>query len=44
MIMFFDEMDSIFRTGTGVSSGVETTLVPQLLSEIDRVEGLRMSS
>lgn len=39
--MFFDEMDSIFRTrGTGVSSDVETTVVPQLLSEIDGVEGL----
>ena len=41
MIVFFDEMDSIFRTrGTGVSSDVETTVVPQLLSEIDGVEGL----
>ncbi|MDT7770161.1 MAG: proteasome-associated ATPase, partial [Mycobacterium sp.] len=41
VIVFFDEMDSIFRTrGTGVSSGVETTVVPQLLSEIDGVEGL----
>ena len=41
MIVFFDEMDSVFRTrGTGVSSDVETTIVPQLLSEIDGVEGL----
>ena len=41
VIVFFDEMDSIFRTrGTGVSSDVETTVVPQLLSEIDGVEGL----
>ncbi|MDT5086777.1 MAG: proteasome-associated ATPase [Mycobacterium sp.] len=41
VIVFFDEMDSIFRTrGTGVSSVVETTVVPQLLSEIDGVEGL----
>ncbi len=40
VIVFFDEMDSIFRTrGTGVSSDVETTVVPQLLSEIDGVEG-----
>ncbi|BBZ67602.1 proteasome-associated ATPase [Mycolicibacterium insubricum] len=41
VIVFFDEMDSIFRTrGTGVSSDVETTVVPQLLAEIDGVEGL----
>ena len=41
VIGYFDEMDSIFRTrGTGVSSDVETTIVPQLLSEIDGVEGL----
>jgi len=41
VIVFFDEMDSVFRTrGTGVSSDVETTIVPQLLSEIDGVEGL----
>ncbi|MEI4271301.1 proteasome ATPase [Klenkia sp. LSe6-5] len=41
VIVFFDEMDSIFRTrGTGVSSDVESTIVPQLLSEIDGVEGL----
>ena len=41
VIVFFDEMDSIFRTrGTGVSSDVETTIVPQLLSEIDGVETL----
>src|SRR3954452_13925049 len=41
VIVFFDEMDSIFRTrGTGVSSDVETTVVPQLLSEIDGVETL----
>src|ERR671910_313447 len=36
VIVFFDEMDSIFRTrGSGVSSDVENTIVPQLLSEID---------
>ncbi|MXQ76467.1 proteasome ATPase [Rhodococcus rhodochrous] len=41
VIVFFDEMDSIFRTrGSGVSSDVETTVVPQLLAEIDGVEGL----
>jgi proteasome-associated ATPase len=41
VIVFFDEMDSIFRTrGSGVSSDVELTIVPQLLSEIDGVEGL----
>ncbi|SDL81805.1 proteasome-associated ATPase [Geodermatophilus siccatus] len=41
VIVFFDEMDSIFRTrGSGVSSDVESTIVPQLLSEIDGVEGL----
>lgn len=41
VIVFFDEMDSLFRTrGTGVSSDVENTIVPQLLSEIDGVEGL----
>lgn len=39
VIVFFDEMDSLFRTrGTGVSSDVENTIVPQLLSEIDGVE------
>jgi proteasome-associated ATPase len=42
VIVFFDEMDSIFRTrGSGVSSDVENTIVPQLLSEIDGVEGLK---
>ena len=41
VIVFFDEMDSIFRTrGSGVSSDVETTIVPQLLAEIDGVEPL----
>src|SRR5580700_1681385 len=41
VIVFFDEMDSIFRTrGSGVSSDVENTIVPHLLSEIDGVEGL----
>jgi proteasome-associated ATPase len=41
VIVFFDEMDSIFRTrGSGVSTDVENTIVPQLLSEIDGVEGL----
>ncbi|PSO52465.1 MAG: proteasome ATPase [Actinobacteria bacterium QS_5_72_10] len=42
VIVFFDEMDSIFRTrGSGVSSDVENTIVPQLLSEIDGVESLK---
>src|SRR6202011_2783355 len=42
VIVFFDEMDSMFRTrGSGISSDVETTIVPQLLAEIDGVEGLR---
>jgi len=41
VIVFFDEMDSLFRTrGSGVSSDVENTIVPQLLSEIDGVESL----
>ncbi len=41
VIVFFDEMDSLFRTrGSGISSDVENTIVPQLLSEIDGVEGL----
>jgi proteasome-associated ATPase len=41
VIVFFDEMDALFRTrGSGVSSDVEATIVPQLLSEIDGVEGL----
>jgi proteasome-associated ATPase len=42
VIVFFDEMDSLFRTrGTGVSSDVESTIVPQLLSELDGVESLK---
>ncbi|MGH9023782.1 MAG: proteasome ATPase, partial [Acidimicrobiia bacterium] len=42
VIVFFDEMDSLFRTrGSGVSSDVESTIVPQLLSEIDGVESLK---
>ena len=42
MIVFFDEMDSLFRTrGTGISSDVESTIVPQLLSELDGVESLK---
>ena len=42
VIVFFDEMDSLFRTrGTGVSSDVENTIVPQLLAEIDGVESLQ---
>ncbi|MEJ5919869.1 MULTISPECIES: proteasome ATPase [unclassified Corynebacterium] len=41
VIVFFDEMDSIFRTrGSGVSSDMENTVVPQLLAELDGVEGL----
>ena len=42
VIVFFDEMESIFRTrGSGVSSDMETTVVPQLLTELDGVEDLR---
>ncbi|MBM3215701.1 proteasome ATPase [Candidatus Poribacteria bacterium] len=42
VIIFFDEMDSLFRTrGLGISSDMESTLVPQFLAEIDGVEGLR---
>jgi proteasome-associated ATPase len=42
VIVFFDEMDSLFRTrGSGISSDVENTIVPQLLSEIDGVEALK---
>ncbi|WP_120005209.1 proteasome ATPase [Nesterenkonia muleiensis] len=41
VVVFFDEMEALFRTrGTGVSSDVETTIVPQLLAEIDGVESL----
>ena len=42
VIVFFDEMDSLFRTrGTGISSDVESTIVPQFLAEIDGLERLR---
>jgi proteasome-associated ATPase len=42
VIVFFDEMDSLFRTrGTGISSDMESTIVPQLLAEIDGVESLK---
>ena len=42
VIVFFDEMESLFRTrGTGISSDIESTIVPQLLAEIDGVEALR---
>src|SRR5262249_56115737 len=42
VIVFFDEMDSLFRTrGSGISSDVENTIVPQLLSEIDGVDALK---
>ena len=42
VIVFFDEMDSLFRTrGTGISSDIESTIVPQLLAEIDGVESLK---
>ncbi len=42
VIVFFDEMDSLFRTrGTGISSDIESTIVPQLLTEIDGVETLK---
>ena len=41
VVVFFDEMDSLFRVrGSGLSSDVETTIVPQLLTEIDGVEKL----
>jgi proteasome-associated ATPase len=41
VVVFFDEMDALFRTrGSGISSDVESTIVPQLLVEIDGVEGL----
>ena len=42
VIVFFDEMDSLFRTrGSGISSDIESTIVPQLLAEIDGVESLK---
>src|SRR5713226_2698127 len=42
VVIFFDEMDALFRTrGTGISSDVESTIVPQFLTEVDGVEGLR---
>src|ERR1043166_4832509 len=42
VVVFFDEMDALFRTrGTGISSDVESTIVPQLRAEIDGVEGLK---
>src|SRR5262245_56488155 len=42
VVVFFDEMDALFRTrGSGISSDIETTIVPQLLTELDGVEGLR---
>lgn len=42
VIVFFDEMDALFRTrGSGISSDIESTIVPQFLSEIDGVERLR---
>jgi proteasome-associated ATPase len=42
VIVFFDEMESLFRTrGSGISSDIETTIVPQLLSELDGVEALK---
>ena len=41
VIVFFDEMEAIFRTrGTGVSSDMESTVVPQLLAELDGVESV----
>jgi len=42
VVIFFDEMDALFRTrGTGISSDMESTIVPQFLTEVDGVEGLR---
>ena len=42
VVIFFDEMDALFRTrGSGISSDVETTIVPQLLAELDGVESVR---
>lgn len=41
VIVFIDEMDALLRTrGSGVSSDVETTIVPQFLAELDGVERL----
>src|SRR5437764_13229953 len=42
VVIFFDEMDALFRTrGSGISSDVEHTIVPQFLTEVDGVDGLR---
>lgn len=42
VIIFFDEMDALFRTrGSGISSDIESTIVPQLLAELDGIEGLK---
>jgi len=42
VVIFFDEMDALFRTrGSGISSDMESTIVPQFLTELDGVEGLR---
>ncbi len=42
VVIFFDEMDSLFRMrGSGISSDMEATVVAQFLSEIDGVESLR---
>src|SRR5438067_3214896 len=42
VVIFFDEMDALFRTrGSGISSDVETTIVPQLLAELDGVEAVK---
>jgi len=42
VVIFFDEMDALFRTrGSGISSDMEATIVPQFLTEVDGVEGLR---
>jgi proteasome-associated ATPase len=42
VVIFFDEMDALFRTrGSGISSDMESTIVPQFLTEVDGVEGLR---
>jgi proteasome-associated ATPase len=42
VVIFFDEMDALFRTrGSGISSDVETTIVPQLLAELDGVESVK---
>jgi proteasome-associated ATPase len=45
VVIFFDEMDTLFRTrGSGISSDVESPIIPQFLTEVDGVEGCATSS